>query len=130
MSEVTESGLPFERDHPNTYEWTEKAFDMLLDGRLDGHVHRRNGLEAAAVIGACPRCGHTFRFDTSQVAIGTGRHTLGSSGPPRNVPLDQDEFVPVDVSCTCAAEHPGRRTEETGCGITFRVEIRPEDHDD
>jgi hypothetical protein len=117
--------LRYERTHPNAFEWTDKAFDMLLDGRLDGQVHRRDGLEAATVAGACPRCGHQLLFETSPVAVGTGRRTLGQPGAE----LDPDEFVPIDVRCTCRADHPGRRESETGCGIAFRIEVRPETHD-
>jgi len=118
--------LPYERDRPTAYAWTDKAFDMLLEGRLDGQVHRRSGLEAATVVGLCPRCEHRFRFESATVAIGTGRRTLGTGGPDP----DPDEFVPVDVRCSCAGEHPGRRDGETGCGVAFRIEVRPQHHDD
>jgi hypothetical protein len=128
MAEKVRSEIPFEREHPNAYDWTKRAYDLLQDGGLDGHVHRRSGLETATVVGLCPRCNHTFSFDSSPIAIGTGGRTLGNSGPPAHDPPDDDEFVPIDVTCTCTAEHPGRQAAEFGCGITFRIEVRPEDH--
>lgn len=117
---------PFERAHPNAYEWTDKAYDFLIAKRLDCHVHRRDGLQTSAVVGACPRCEHTFRFDSSPDAITTGGRTLGQGDPAP----DPDDYVPVDVRCTCTGEHAGRQPGETGCGITFRIEVRAEDHDD
>lgn len=116
--------LPFERAAPNAYAWTDKAFDLLIVGTLVGEVHRRAGLEVAVVTGACPRCTHHFRFTSSEEAVGTGGRTLDVS---ESIEAD-DEFVPVDVACWCEGDHPGRANNEHGCGITFRIEVRPDNH--
>jgi hypothetical protein len=97
--------LDFERDQPNAYQWTDKAFDLLIAGKLDGRVDRRAGLEAATVVGACPRCTHHFRFESSKDAVGTGGRTLESVGSA----ADPGEYVPVDVQCRCEGAHPGRQ---------------------
>lgn len=121
---MTATELPYERVDQNAYEWTDRAYDFLVAKRLDGHVHRRGGMQTAAVVGACPRCEHTFRFDTGREAITTGGRTLGPVDPAP----DADDYVPVDVTCSCTGEHAGRQPGEVGCGVTFRIEVRPEDH--
>jgi hypothetical protein len=117
--------LPFERHEPNAYEWTDKAFDELTAGRLQAHVHRRDGLQSAVITGACPRCTHTFTYTTSPHAIGTGAGTrsLGPAGGGA-----ADGFVAIDVPCWCVGEHADRQPGEHGCGIVFRIEVRPEVH--
>lgn len=116
--------LPFERTTPHAYRWTDKAFDLLIAGTLAGEVHRQAGLEVAVVSGACPRCTHQFRFTSSQEAVGTGVRTLDVSESVE----DAGEYVPVDVACWCEGNHPGRVDTEHGCGITFRIDVRPDDH--
>jgi hypothetical protein len=32
-------------------------------------------------------------------------------------------FFSVDVSCGCASDHLGSRANQTGCGVSFRVEL-------
>jgi hypothetical protein len=118
--------LPFERKRPNAYEWTDRAFDLLSSGKLDGRIDRRGDLEVATVVGACPRCPHQFRFESARSAVGTGGRTLGPNGPLG----DPQEFEPVDVRCSCTGTHPGRQDTEAGCGIVFRIEVRPVTHDD
>jgi hypothetical protein len=115
---------PYERNRPNAFEWTDKAFDMLRDGRLAAEVHRHGGLESAVVVGPCPRCGHTFRYESSRDAVGVGGRALESTGPD-----DVDDYALVDVRCGCAGEHAGRLADERGCGIVFRIEVRPVTHD-
>jgi hypothetical protein len=82
-------------------------------------------LETATVDGACPRCSHQFRFSSSHDAVGTGGRTLEGDDET----LDLDEYVPVDVCCRCRGTHPGRQDDEVGCGIAFRIEVAPEQHD-
>lgn len=131
MSEISDKPLPYERDRPNAYEWTDRAYDMLVAGQLEASVHRRQNLEVAVVVGACPRCRHAFRFETTNAAIGVGGRTLGPAQPgPTGEARPADDYVPVTASCTCSGEHTGRQANEHGCGITFRVETLPEEHHD
>ncbi|MEJ2885209.1 hypothetical protein [Actinomycetospora aeridis] len=118
--------LPYERTHPRAFAWTDKAFDLLQSGELRGEVHRRAGLETAVVAGSCPRCTHQFRFETSRDAVVTGG---GGTLATRDVVTDDGEFVPIDVSCRCEGTHDGRLETEHGCGILFRIEVRPDTHD-
>jgi hypothetical protein len=118
--------LPYERNRPNAFEWTDKAFDLLDEGRLHGRVDRLAELEVATVVGVCPRCEHTFRFESSRHAVGTGGRTLESDDST----IDPNEFVPVEVRCQCKSDHDGRHDSEKGCGILFRIEVRPDQHHD
>src|SRR5688572_24797768 len=87
-------------DRTNAYEWTDKAYDILVAGQLEASVHRRQNLEVAVVVGACPQCGHAFRFETTNVAIGVGGSTLGPAQPgPSGEAKPANDYVPITASC-------------------------------
>jgi hypothetical protein len=113
------------------YAWTEKAFAMLESGALHGEAVSRDGVLRSRVWGKCPRCdecGHEIDDRQTLTAVtnlmgrewrvakpGHGQGTDQPAGP---------EFVPVDVSCGCGKAHSGGPAGSTGCGVSFRVELR------
>ncbi|GEM_PF-2791187 len=121
---VNPADLPYEQDRPNDYQWTDKAFDLLIAGSLEAHVYRRGLITVAVVAGKCPRCPHTFTYTTSDFAVGSGGQVLGGT---RSVDAS-DDYVPIDAACV--GNHPGRpENQEQGCGVAFRVEALPENVD-
>ena len=81
--------------------------------------------------GECPRCygcGHEIDDRQTLTAV---TNLMGREWRLAKPGHDQDtdqqagpEFVPVDVSCGCGQAHSGAPAGSTGCGVSFRVELR------
>lgn len=101
------------------YEWTERAYRLLLDGQLQARSFATDGVVSSHVWGACPRCGHQLdhRQVHTAIAAGPGRQTGGQIIPPTPPTLE------VDVPCGCRHAHPHAPDGTLGCGVSFRVEI-------
>ncbi|MDR1443073.1 MAG: hypothetical protein LBJ02_11985 [Bifidobacteriaceae bacterium] len=112
--------LPFETARPTAYEWTEKAYDLLLDGKLVVGSVMANGVRIIAAQGQCPRCDDDVAFvmETHAPLPATSR-SLGASAEVA------DEYEAIEVTCRCAGSHPGRpeQAAQRGCGIAFRVDV-------
>jgi hypothetical protein len=92
----------------NAYSLTERAFDLLLAGKLEADVTTTNGIETAAVSGECPYCGHDVNYQQVRDAIaGESPGVLGEARPMTIAP----EYVTLTVSCQCAYPHAGRPEE-------------------
>ena len=117
--------LHWETDQPDAYRWTDRAFELLLDGVLSAHVRKIGGIMTASVTGKCPRCDHEVGFEQIREAVaGEALQVLGGQEPMAETHCT---YVAVDVECRCGEGHPGRPTEtRRGCGVNFRVEVRPE----
>ena len=117
-------GIAYEADAPNAYKWTEIAYDYLLDGKLTAGIRSAGGISTATVTGTCPHCGDDVNFSEVLDAV-TGEST-GTLGWREAQPAQADDgYVPLTVSCSCTAQHPGRPADVNhGCGINFRVEVR------
>lgn len=118
------AGVPYEPDAPNAYEWTEIAYDYLLDGKLTASIRSTGGISTATVTGTCPHCGDDVNF--SKVLDAVIGESMGTLGGRESQPAQaDDDYVPLTVSCSCSAQHPGRPADVShGCGINFRVEVR------
>lgn len=113
----------YETDAANAYEWTSKAFDYLVDGKLSASVEKAGGIRTAVVRGECPRCSDTINF--SQVLDAVSGESLTTRGPSR-VTRDAG-YVELTVTCCCTEPHDGRPASVThGCGINFRVDVAPD----
>ena len=101
------------------YEWTERAYRMLLEGQIKARSYDSDRVLSSHVWGACPRCGHQLdhRQVHTAVAAGPGRQTGGQIIPPTPPTLL------VDVPCGCQHTHPDAPDGTLGCGVSFRVEI-------
>lgn len=116
------SALPYEAAAANDYEWTQKAFEALMSGALTASVTTRSGIQTASVSGPCPRCGHEVGFrEVLDVVWGESTEMFA-----RQAMRAQAPFVQVTAACRCALPHPGRPGDGHGCGINFRVDVRPE----
>lgn len=116
------SQLPYESAAANDYEWTQKAFDMLVSGALAASVTTQSGIQTASVSGSCPRCGHKFIFRQVLDAV-SGESTEMFV---RQAMRTQPSYVELTVPCCCAEPHAGRPGQDGhGCGINFRVDVRP-----
>lgn len=115
----------------NDYQWTDKAYELLLEGKLVV-TRSANGGEVIAT-GQCPRCGHDVDFSflpTISLPYG-GRGTTrggagtlgGDSGRPAGAKAAEPEYVTVPILCQCGEEHQGRPSSDRGCGIMFNVEM-------
>lgn len=112
---------PYELRRPTAYEWTEKAYDLLVAGTLTATLTVRHGTEIATAAGDCPRCGHDVRFSMERDAPIPG--TIGGLGTDSTSVTE--EYVAVDIECRCRGDHPGRPEGiATGCGIVFRTEVQ------
>lgn len=112
--------MPYELTRPTAYEWTEKAYDLMLADKLIVTLAVRNGLETTTASGTCPRCDHNVAFTLDRDAPLPGH--VGGLGT--GSPTIEQEYVPVDVQCRCEGTHPGRPPEVgNGCGILFRAEV-------
>lgn len=108
------------------YSWTEKAFNMLKQGDLQGEMTIRDGIITSCVWGSCPRCNHALDDRQTHTAVtnlmgGTRRGSSGS-GTPDGIGIGS-VFFAVDVSCGCGNSHPDAPTGTSGCGVSFRVEL-------
>jgi len=105
------------------YEWTEKAYHMLMRGELNGEVISREKIIRSRVWGPCPRCGHDLDDrQTHTAVIGImGAETRG--GTTRGGVDDEEAPFEVDVSCGCDGPHSGAPEGKTGCGVSFRVAL-------
>lgn len=108
------------------FEWTERAFEYLEQGKLSAEVRVRDGVISTRVWGNCPRCGG--QLDDRQVHSAV-TNVLGSSRGVEAMPGPGPAVVPVDVTCGCGRVHDGAPEEKTGCGVSFRVEFEAVDLD-
>jgi hypothetical protein len=117
-------GVAYERDAPNAYNWTEVAYDYLLDGRLTASISSAGGISTATVTGTCPHCTDDVNF--SEVLDAVTGESVGTLGWRKVPPAQADEdYVPLTVSCACTGQHAGRPADvHYGCGINFRVDVR------
>ena len=114
----------YQVDAPNAYEWTEVAYDYLLDGKLTVGIRTLGGISTATVTGTCPYCKDDVKF--SQVldavtgeSLGTLSRRAADPGPAG------DRYVALTVACSCTGQHPGRPAGVSyGCGVNFQVEVR------
>lgn len=112
--------VSYETDAPNAYEWTSKAFDYLVDGKLSASVEKAAGIRTAVVRGECPRCSDTMNF--SQVLDAVSGESLTTRGP--SLSTRDAGYLELTVSCCCTEPHDGRPASVThGCGINFRVDV-------
>jgi hypothetical protein len=114
----------YQVDAPNAYQWTEVAYDYLLDGKLSTSIRHAGGISTASVTGTCPYCGDDVNFSEVLDAVaGESMRTLGRRGTQSD--QDGDGYMPLTVSCCCTGQHPGRPPGIShGCGINFQVEVR------
>lgn len=117
------ASLPYEKNAPNAYSWTERAYEML-GTTLHASVRSIRDVQTARVTGSCPRCGHEVGFEqVLDVVTGEDLGTLGSQSPARGV----HDFVELTVACHCSELHDGRpNNKKYGCGVHFRIDVRPE----
>jgi hypothetical protein len=115
---------PYQKDAPNAYQWTELAYDYLMDGRLAASIRSAGGISTATVTGSCPYCQDDVNF--SEVLDAVTGESLGTLSRRGVRSLDADDgYVPLVVSCSCTRPHTGRPAAVScGCGINFRVEVR------
>lgn len=107
------------------FEWTEKAFEYLERGSLKAEVRLRDGVVSTRVWGNCPRCGGLL--DDRQVHTAV-TNVLGGSRGMNTSSKSEPTVVPVDITCGCGRAHDGSPDEQTGCGVSFRVELEAVDH--
>ncbi|MEV7094527.1 hypothetical protein AB0M80_17005 [Amycolatopsis sp. NPDC051045] len=56
-------------------------------------------------------------------------NVLGGSRGVKTSSKPGPAVVPVDITCGCGRAHDGSPNEQTGCGVSFRVELEAVDHD-
>jgi hypothetical protein len=115
--------LPYEKDAPNAYRWTEAAYELLGAG-LEAAVTTVHDIQTARVEGECPRCHHQMLFEqVLDIVAGEDLATLGDASRSAVA----DTFVEVTASCRCPEKHLGRPEGVAyGCGINFRIDVMPE----
>ncbi|BBY46918.1 hypothetical protein MARA_03480 (plasmid) [Mycolicibacterium arabiense] len=74
------TALPnYETDNPSAYEWTDKAFDLLVATKLRASIVKRpGGVHVAEARGDCPRCEHDVDFSQQLSAPLPGKSGAGS----------------------------------------------------
>jgi len=121
---VGSADVAYQADAPNAYEWTEVAYDYLLDGKLTAGIRSAGGISTARVSGTCPYCKDDVNF--SEVLDAVTGESMGTLSRRAAQPAQADDgYVPLTVSCRCTGQHPGRPAGVSyGCGVNFRVEVR------
>jgi hypothetical protein len=116
--------IAYQADAPNAYEWTEVAYDYLLDGKLTAGIRTLGGISTATVTGTCPYCKDDVKF--SEVLDAVTGESLGTLSRRAAQPVQADGgYVALTVSCSCTGQHPGRPAGVSyGCGVNFQVEVR------
>jgi hypothetical protein len=125
--------IAYQADAPNAYEWTEVAYNYLVEGKLTASIRALGGISTATVTGTCPYCKDDVRFSEVLDAVsgeslstlsGLGRFARLRGAPP--VQAD-DVYVALTVFCSCTGQHSGRPDGVSyGCGVSFQVEVRRE----
>jgi hypothetical protein len=125
--------VAYQADAPNAYEWTEVAYQYLVDGKLTASIRALGGISTATVTGTCPYCKDDVRFSEVLDAVsgesfstlsGLGRFARRRAAPPAQA---DDGYVALTVSCSCTGQHSGRPAGVSyGCGVSFQVEVRRE----
>lgn len=116
--------VAYQAGAPNAYEWTEVAYEYLLDGKLAASIRTVGGISTATVTGTCPYCKDDVNF--SEVLDAVTGESMGTLSRRTAQPIPADDgYVPLTVSCSCLGQHPGRPVGVShGCGINFQVEVR------
>ena len=111
------------------YEWTERAYRLLLSGQLQARSFATDGVVSSHVWGACPRCGHQLdhRQVHTAIAAGPGRQTGGQIIPPTPPTLEVSTTRPTSAAAAAstAARAPSTftsKTRETGRDATYPAE--------
>ena len=108
------------------YEWTDKAFELMTEGKLTVSLDTDGTVTAH---GACPRCAHDPNYThletivLPQGPVGTlskGGQPVSKADPGVNA---SGQYVTVPIQCACRETHEGRPAGEAGCGITFNTEL-------
>ncbi len=107
-------------DDALSYEWTERAHDLIIAGRISATVRRHAGVRVSEVDGPCPRCDHAFAAEQVLDAVDEERTgVLGETAAPAT------QYVELDMWCECRRSHPGRPDDAPeGCGAGYRVPAR------
>ena len=115
--------LPY--DETSDYSWTEIAFTSLTSGKLAGEVISRDGVVRSALRGPCPRC--TDRLDDRQTHTAVTNLQPITRGPRPGgdaSPENRPTYFAIDVTCNCESHHQDTPKGKTGCGVSFRVELK------
>ncbi|MER6151424.1 hypothetical protein ACWCQB_22460 [Streptomyces hirsutus] len=124
MTALEHHALRYELDDPLAYKWTDAAYDMCVgeDPVLSAVVESSGGVTRVVVSGACPRC----RGDISGEEILTAAGESGVLGD--DATGTPDPYTRVHVTCNCELAHSNRPAGvNTGCGITFALEVLRDD---
>lgn len=111
------TSMPWEKDRPLAQEWTDRAYDMLVDGQIDARVIKRHDVLTLRLEGPCPRCEHQLAQVRVLTAVVDTTGVLGADST-----TVEDGWVDISTQCDCTEAHKGRPDgEPVGCGIGFRL---------
>jgi hypothetical protein len=120
---------PFNKTDPLALKWTERAFELLQQGKLRAEVIVSHGVKVVRVDGTCPYCDDHLHYTDSLTAVTEGSEALlgggggggiGTEGIESPREPQYDEFT---VTCGCSEPHEGDPEKETGCGTSFRISV-------
>lgn len=116
--------LPFAQSGRNDYRWTERAYDLLTQGRLAVAITGVGEDTAVVATGECPRCTHDVAYSHAERIVAP---EAAGAGPGSTAVEPRDRtgaYVGVDVVCWCDNPHPGRPTSlGRGCGVVFTADV-------
>lgn len=110
----SEGDIGYERT--DAFQWTETAYEMLEQGKIQAQLFNTDGVVSAHLWGPCPRCRHDL----------DDRQTLTAAVPGLRREVPSAVQMPVDVGCGCSHKHPGAPQDRLGCGVRFRVYLQAE----
>jgi len=114
--------LPYEKDAPNAYQWTEAAYELLGNG-LDADITTVHDISTVRVVGKCPRCKHHMLFE--QVLDIVSGEDVGFLHDTLTRAAVADQWLEIAASCRCGEGHKDRPEGiTTGCGINFRIDLQ------
>jgi hypothetical protein len=127
MTETTPGApKPFNKTDPLSMRWTEKALELLQDGKLDAEVIVSHGVTVVRVDGICPYCDDHLHYTESLTAVtegGEGAAGRGDAGGEAIVAAREPRYEEFTVTCGCSESHEGDPKKATGCGTSFRVSV-------
>jgi hypothetical protein len=116
--------MPFAQSGRNDYRWTERAYDLLTQGKLTVTVTGSGEDAAVVATGECPRCDHDVAYSHPEQIVVPDAADAGALKTDAGQRNRRGVYAGVDVVCWCDNPHPDRPASlGRGCGIVCTADV-------